>query len=101
MVRATGSFFSLDMLTLSLTTHLTFLQNFTGCLLLTSYLKKKHDYAKCLLGQVHTQNFSFRGEGADPEALHNLRKFLKITLQKSCCKHNITLSATSFIYMRI
>jgi hypothetical protein len=41
------------------------------------------------------------GGGADPGALYNLCLILKIMLQKSCYKHNITLSATAFIYMRI
>jgi hypothetical protein len=36
------------------------------------------------------------GTGA-PEAIYNLCLILKIVLQKSCCKYNTTLPATSFI----
>jgi hypothetical protein len=46
---------------------------------------------------VRTQNFSFGGVGADPEAEYNLCLILKIKLQKSCCKKNITLLATAFV----
>jgi hypothetical protein len=52
--------------------------------------------------QVRTQNFSL-GEGwggADPVAVYNLFNFKNYVI-KSCCKHNITLSATGFIYVQI
>jgi hypothetical protein len=51
---------------------------------------------------LRTRNFSLRGQwGADPDALYNLCSILKIMLQKLCCKHNITLPATAFMYTRI
>jgi hypothetical protein len=34
----------------------------------------------------------------DPMAIYNLCLILKTMLQKSCCKYNVTLSATAFIY---
>jgi hypothetical protein len=52
------------------------------------------------LDEPHPE-FATGGEGADPEAVHNLCLILKIMLQKSCCKHNITLPAAAFIYTRI
>jgi hypothetical protein len=52
--------------------------------------------------QVRTQHFFvWGGGGAGPEAIYNLPVILKIVLQKSCCKHNIALSATAFIHIRI
>jgi hypothetical protein len=51
---------------------------------------------------VRTQNFSLgQGGGADPEAIYNICLILKIMLQNSCCKYNITLSATALIYTQI
>jgi hypothetical protein len=41
------------------------------------------------------------GEGAYPEAIHNLRVILKIIMYKSCCKYNITLFATAFICIQL
>jgi hypothetical protein len=56
---------------------------------------------KCLMwAGAHPKFFLGVGE-TDPEAIHNLCLILKIMLQKSCCKYNITLSATAFIYIRI
>jgi hypothetical protein len=53
--------------------------------------------------QVRTQNFSFGGRGVvvDAEAIRNLCLILKIILQILRCKHNITLPATAFMYIRI
>jgi hypothetical protein len=45
--------------------------------------------------------FFFGGRGADPEGIHNLCLVLKIMLQKSFYKYNITLSETAFVYLRI
>jgi hypothetical protein len=46
--------------------------------------------------QVRIQNF-FVGGGGDPEAIYNFYLILKIMLQKSCCKYNITLLAAAFM----
>jgi hypothetical protein len=45
--------------------------------------------------------FFLGGVGADPEAIYNLYMFLKIMLQESCCKYNITLFAAAFIYIQL
>jgi hypothetical protein len=39
--------------------------------------------------------------GADPEAIYKICLILKIVLQKSCYKYNISLFATAFMYIRI
>jgi hypothetical protein len=41
------------------------------------------------------------GGGADPAAIYNLCFTLKIMLEKSCCKYNITLFANVFICIQI
>jgi hypothetical protein len=41
------------------------------------------------------------GGGADPGAMCNLCTILKIMLQKSYCKYNITLFAAGFIYIQL
>jgi hypothetical protein len=60
------------------------------------------------LGQVRTQKFFLGGGqgvgvswGGLTQAMYNLYLILKIMLQKPCCKHNITLPATAFIYTQI
>jgi hypothetical protein len=49
--------------------------------------------------ELRAQNFPSGGGGG--LRLYIICLILKIVLQKSCCKHNITLPATAFIYIRI
>jgi hypothetical protein len=56
---------------------------------------------KLILPGAHAEFFLGGGGGADPGAIYNVCLILKIVLQKPCCKYNITLSATAFMYTRI
>jgi hypothetical protein len=39
------------------------------------------------------------GLGANLDSMYNLCLILKIMLYKSCCKYNITVPATAFLYI--